>query len=54
MAKKRNNKKTLSIISIIIGIVSLVFAFVGLPGTYDTEPLLAVAVILLALAVMKK
>ena len=37
-----------SVIAIILAIVSLVFTFTGLPSNFDTEPLLAIAVIVLA------
>ena len=37
------------------GVISLILAFTGLQGTYDTEPILAIGLILLAMAgLMKK
>lgn len=40
----------LFVIGILIALVSLVFAFTGLPAGFDTEPLLSGAIILVALA----
>jgi len=35
-------------IAIILGIISLVVSFTGLPGSLDSEPILAIGLILLA------
>ena len=43
-------KKIFFSIAFTMGIVSLILSFTGLPGTYDTEPLLAIGLISLILA----
>jgi uncharacterized membrane protein len=41
-------------IALFLGIISLIFTFTGLPQDYDTEPLLAVSAICLAIIVLRK
>ena len=48
--KKHKIKGVLYIVSLILGILSIILSFTGLPGTYDAEPLLALAVVCLAIA----
>jgi hypothetical protein len=50
MASKNKGKLALFIVALILGIASIIMAFTGLPGTMDTEPILAVGVICLAVA----
>jgi hypothetical protein len=40
----------LYLIAIVAGLVSLVLSFTGLFGTYDTEPILAIGLLTMALA----
>jgi len=54
MANKNKGKFTLLIVAIILGIASIIMAFTGLPGTMDTEPVLAIGVICLAVAGLLK
>ena len=54
MASKNKGKLTLFIVAVILGIASIIMAFTGLPGTMDTEPVLAVGVICLAVAGLLK
>ena len=54
MASKSKGKFALLIVALILGIASLVMAFTGLPGTMDTEPILAFGVIFLAVAALLK
>ena len=54
MAKKNKVKSVLFIVALILGIASLIISFTGLPGTLDTEPILAVGVICLAVASLLK
>lgn len=54
MANKNKGKLALFIIAIVLGIASIIMAFTGLPGTMDTEPVLAVGVICLAVAGLLK
>jgi len=37
-------------ICIILGLISVIMAYTGLPGTFDTEPLLAVGLLFVAIA----
>ncbi len=37
-------------IALVLAVLAIIFAYIGLPGTLDTEPLLAIAIIFLALA----
>lgn len=48
MSTKRLAALALYIIGLLMAATSLYFAYAGLPAGYDTEPLLAVAVILVA------
>ena len=50
MSPKNMLAMLLFVIGILIAVVSLVFAYTGLPGGLDTEPLLSVALILVAIA----
>ena len=50
MASKNKGKLALLIVAVILGIASIIMAFTGLPGTMDTEPVLAAGVICLAAA----
>jgi hypothetical protein len=54
MTKKNKTKLALFIVAVILGITSIIMAFTGLPGTMDTEPVLAVGVICLAIAGLLK
>ena len=54
MTKKNKTKLALFIVAVILGIASIIMAFAGLPGTMDTEPVLAVGVICLAIAGLLK
>ena len=54
MVSKSKGKFALLIVSLILGIASLVMAFTGLPGTMDTEPILALGVIFLAVVALLK
>ena len=40
----------LFVVGLLIAVISLVFTYAGLPAGLDTEPLLSVAVIMVALA----
>ena len=40
----------LYLIAIVAGLASLVLSFIGLFGTYDTEPVLAIGLLAIALA----
>ena len=48
------SKKVLNGAALVLGVLSLVFAFTGLPWTYDTEPLIALGLVLLAIAGLMK
>ena len=50
MVNRNRGKSALLIVALILGIASLIMAFTGLPGTMDTEPVLAFGVICLAVA----
>ena len=50
MSTKNMISMLLFLIGILIALLSLFFTFTGLPAGLDTEPLLSVAVILVALA----
>ena len=54
MASKNKGKVALLIVAVILGIASIIMAIAGLPGTMDTEPVLAVGVICLAVAGLLK
>ena len=54
MAKRNKAKLALFIVAAVLGIASIIMAFTGLPGTMDTEPVLAVGVICLAIAGLLK
>ena len=41
-------------IAMTMGIVTIIFSWTGLPGNYDTEPLLGIGVFCLALAALNK
>ena len=43
-------KLILFVLALAMGVATVVLSFTGLPGTYDTEPLLGIAVFCLALA----
>ncbi len=40
----------LYVIALIMGIASIIFSYTGLPWTYDTEPLLGIGILCIALA----
>jgi hypothetical protein len=44
------SKIILCAIALVLGALSFIFSYVGLPGNYDTEPILAIALILIAIA----
>lgn len=44
------SKPILLAIAAILGVISLILAFTGLQGTYNTEPILAIGIIILAIA----
>jgi hypothetical protein len=48
MPSKNKGKSALFIVALSSGIASIIMASAGLPGTMDTEPVLAVGVICLA------
>ena len=50
MSSKNMIAILLFVIGLLIAVISLVFTYAGLPAGLDTEPLLSVAVILVALA----
>ena len=50
MSSKKILEILLFAIGLILGILALLFAYTGLPWTMDTEPLLAIGLILVALA----
>ena len=50
MPSSNKGKSALFIVALILGIASIIMAFTGLPGTMDTEPVLAVGVMCLAVA----
>jgi hypothetical protein len=50
MLSRNKGKSALFIVALILGIAGIIMAFTGLPGTMDTEPVLAVGVICLAVA----
>ena len=54
MTKRNKAKLALFVAAVILGISSIIMAFTGLPGTMDTEPILAVGVICLAIAGLLK
>ena len=54
MIKRNKAKLALFVVAVILGIASIIMAFTGLPGTMDTEPVLAVGVICLAVAGLLK
>ena len=54
MAKKNKGKSALFVVALILGIASIIMSLTGLPGTMDTEPVLAVGVICLAVAGLLK
>jgi len=54
MTKRNKAKLTLFVIATVLGIASIIMNYVGLPGTMDTEPPLAVAVALLGIAGLLK
>lgn len=54
MVKRNKTKLALLVVAILLGITSIITSFTGLPGTMDTEPLLAVGVVLLAVAGLLK
>jgi len=54
MIKRNKTKLALFAVAIILGIAGIIMSFTGLPGTMDTEPLLAVAVICLGITGLLK
>lgn len=50
MSSNKIGLRILYAIGIIISLASLVMSFTGLPWTYDTEPLLAVGLLVVATA----
>ena len=54
MTKRNKAKLALFIVAIVLGIASIIMSFTGLPGTMDTEPVLGVGVICLAIAGLLK
>jgi len=48
--KNKNTKIVLYAIALVMGIAAVVLSWTGLPGAYDTEPLLGVGIFCLALA----
>jgi hypothetical protein len=50
MSSNRIGLRILYAIGIIMSLVSLVMSFTGLPLTYDTEPLLAIGLLVVAVA----
>lgn len=50
MSTKNLAALALYVIGLLIAIVSLVFTYTGLPTGFDTEPLLAIAVFIVAIA----
>ena len=50
MSSKKILEILLFAIGLILGILALLFMYTGLPWTMDTEPLLAIGLILVALA----
>ena len=52
MASKKILEILLFAVGLLLGIVALLFTYTGLPWTMDTEPLLAIGLILVALAGM--
>ena len=42
-------KTVLYVVALTMGIVTLILSWTGLPGNFDTEPLLAIGVLCLAL-----
>ena len=54
VTKRNKAKLALFIVATVIGIASIIMSYVGLPGTMDTEPPLAVAVACLGIAGLLK
>jgi hypothetical protein len=52
MSLKGMSNRILYGIGAVIGIIVLVLSFIGLGGSYDTEPILGIGLIVLALAGM--
>jgi len=50
MSTKNLAALALYIIGLLMAIVALVFTYAGLPSGFDTEPLLAIAVLLVTIA----
>jgi hypothetical protein len=50
MSSKKILEMLLFIIGLLLGIVALLFTYTGLPWTFDTEPLLAIGLVLVAFA----
>jgi len=54
MVRRNKTKLALFGVAVVLGTASIVMSFTGLPGTMDTEPLLAVAAICLGVAGLLK
>ena len=50
MSTNKILKTLLFVIGLILGILALLFTYTGLPWSMDTEPLLAIGLVLVALA----
>ena len=50
MERKNIGLIILYAIGIFLGLVSVIMAYTGLPGSYDTEPMLAVGLLFVAIA----
>lgn len=40
----------LYVVGLLLGLISLFMSYIGMPGNYDTEPVLGVGLLLLAIA----
>jgi len=50
MERKNIGIAILFVVGLLLGLISLVMSYIGMPGNYDTEPILGIGLLLVAIA----